>query len=171
MAYSKVIRRLCRGMKLPLFCVSCIDLKLKLKLKLKLIYDRRSVGQSVLVSGSHLEPMARFFSVLYWQLLVSCCGELSLTRGWICNLIVQLLLGLARAVTLGTNSRRTQTIFYCLIWHSPNLEGQVPVFMSPRNRVAQLYPPGTDYISVASYEMSGLWWRYSNRPPLELWCQ
>jgi hypothetical protein len=32
-----------------------------LKLKLKLIYDRRSVGQSVLVSGSHLEPMTRFF--------------------------------------------------------------------------------------------------------------
>jgi hypothetical protein len=33
-------------------------------LKLKLIYDRRSVGKSVLVSGSYLEPMTRFlFSV------------------------------------------------------------------------------------------------------------
>jgi hypothetical protein len=32
-------------------------------------------------------------------------------------------------------------IFYCLFyWDSPNLEGQVPVFISPRNRVAQLYP-------------------------------
>jgi hypothetical protein len=30
-------------------------------LKLKLIYDRRSVGQFVLVSGSRLEPMTRFF--------------------------------------------------------------------------------------------------------------
>jgi hypothetical protein len=31
--------------------------------------------------------------------------------------------------------------FYCLnIWGSPNQEGQVPVFISPRNRVAQLYP-------------------------------
>jgi hypothetical protein len=29
---------------------------LKLKLKLKLIYDRQSVGQSVLVSGAHLGP-------------------------------------------------------------------------------------------------------------------
>jgi hypothetical protein len=37
-------------------CVPCL-----LKLKLKLIYDRRSVGQAVLVSGSHLEPMTRFF--------------------------------------------------------------------------------------------------------------
>jgi hypothetical protein len=34
---------------------------LKLKLKLKLIYDRQSVGQSVLMSGSHLRPMTRFF--------------------------------------------------------------------------------------------------------------
>jgi hypothetical protein len=33
-------------------------------LKLKLIYDRQSVGQSVLVSGAHLGPLTRFlFSV------------------------------------------------------------------------------------------------------------
>jgi hypothetical protein len=31
----------------------------------------------------------------------------SLTRGWVCNLLVQLLLGLARAVTLGSKFRRT----------------------------------------------------------------
>jgi hypothetical protein len=31
----------------------------------------------------------------------------SLTRGRVCNLLVQLLLGLARAVTLGSKSRRT----------------------------------------------------------------
>jgi hypothetical protein len=90
--------------------------------KLELSYDLRSVGQSFLVPGSHLEPMIRFlFSV--WQLLVSCCGAPSLTRGCVCNLVVQLFLGLARAVTLRSKSRRTQTIFYCLIWDSPNLEG------------------------------------------------
>jgi hypothetical protein len=33
------------------------------------------------------------------------------------------------------------SIVYCLyFWNSPNQEGQVPVFISPRNRVAQLYP-------------------------------
>jgi hypothetical protein len=33
------------------------------------------------------------------------------------------------------------SIFYCIyFWDSPNLEGQIPVFISPRNRVAQLYP-------------------------------
>jgi hypothetical protein len=70
------------------------------ELKLKLNYDRQSVGHSVLVSGSHLELMTRFlFSV--WQLRVSCCAAPSLTRGCVCNLLVQLLLGLSRAVTLG----------------------------------------------------------------------
>jgi hypothetical protein len=33
------------------------------------------------------------------------------------------------------------SIFYCLyFWDSPNLDGQVPVFISPRNSAAQLYP-------------------------------
>jgi hypothetical protein len=33
------------------------------------------------------------------------------------------------------------TIFYCLRFeYSPKLEGQFPVFIFPRNRVAQLYP-------------------------------
>jgi hypothetical protein len=33
------------------------------------------------------------------------------------------------------------SIVYCLYFlDSPNQEGQVPVFISPRNRVAQLYP-------------------------------
>jgi hypothetical protein len=35
---------------------------------------------------------------------------------------------------------------------SPNLEGQVPLFISPRNRVAQLYPRALGSLSVASYD-------------------
>jgi hypothetical protein len=43
-------------------------------LKLKLSYNRWSVGQSVLLSGSPLEPMTRFlFSV--WHLWVSWYNE------------------------------------------------------------------------------------------------
>jgi hypothetical protein len=37
------------------------------------------------------------------------------------------------------------TIFYFLISDSPNLEGQVPVVIFPRNTVAQLYPPDTGF--------------------------
>jgi hypothetical protein len=50
---------------------------------------------------------------------------------------VQSLNGLSRAETV--------TILYCLIWDSLNLEGQIPLFISPRKRVAQLYPPGTGF--------------------------
>jgi hypothetical protein len=37
-------------------------------LKLKLIYDRQSVGQSVLVSGAHLEPVNNFSLSLKFSL-------------------------------------------------------------------------------------------------------
>jgi hypothetical protein len=47
-------------------------LKLKLKLKLKLIYDRQSVGQSVLMSGAHLGPVTNFSFSLKFPL--DSCG-------------------------------------------------------------------------------------------------
>jgi hypothetical protein len=43
------------------------------------------------------------------------------------------------------------------IWdyHCPNLEGQVPIFISPRNKVAQLYSKELGSIFVASYNSQG----------------
>jgi hypothetical protein len=38
-----------------------------------------------------------------------------------------------------------QYILLSQIWDSPNLEDQVPVFISPRNKVAQLYPQALGY--------------------------
>jgi hypothetical protein len=53
---------------------------------------------------------------------------------------------LASAVILGSKTHGTQWhILLSQIWDSPNLEGQVPVFISPRNRVAQLYSHVTPY--------------------------
>jgi hypothetical protein len=46
------------------------------------------------------------------------------------------------------------TTFYCLKFEiPPNLEGQVPIFISPRDRVVQLYPQALGSLSVASYEV------------------
>jgi hypothetical protein len=73
-------------------------------------------------------------------LLSGRTGAPSLTRGWVCNLLVQLLLGLARVVTLGSKSRRTHNHILLSDLRLPNLEGKVPIFISPRNGVAQLYP-------------------------------
>jgi hypothetical protein len=38
---------------------------------------------------------------------------------------------------------------------SPNLEGQVPVIISSRNRVAHFYPQSLGFLSVASYDSQG----------------
>jgi hypothetical protein len=55
--------------------------------------------------------------------------------------VIQLLLALASAVTLRSKSRRTHDhILPSQTRDSPNLEGQVTVFLSPRKRVARFYP-------------------------------
>jgi hypothetical protein len=77
-----------------------------------------------------------------------------LTREWVCRL--QLLLVLASAVILGSESRGTRDyILLSQIRDYPNQEGQVPVFISPRNRVAQLYPQALGSLFVASYDSQG----------------
>jgi hypothetical protein len=70
-----------------------------------------------------------------WSL---CRGASSLTRKRVCNLLVQLLLGFARAVTVGSKSNRTHNHILLSRLRPPNLDGQAPVFISPRNRVAQI---------------------------------
>jgi hypothetical protein len=55
----------------------------------------------------------------------------------------------------GPSHAEPETILYCIIWDSPNLEGQVPVFISPRNRVAQLNPRELGSLYVASCDSQG----------------
>jgi hypothetical protein len=52
-------------------------------------------------------------------------------------------------------SRRTHDILLFQIGNSPNLEGQVPVFVTPRNMVALLYPQVPGSLFVASYDSQG----------------
>jgi hypothetical protein len=75
--------------------------------------------------------------------LNTCCHSpyvtSCLTRGWVCRL--QLLPAFTSAVILGFESRGTHDhILLSQIRGFPNLEGQVPVFIFPMNRVSQLYP-------------------------------
>jgi hypothetical protein len=88
------------------------------------------------------------------QLQICWCEALSLTRERVCRL--QLLLVLASAVILGFESRGTHDhTLLSQIRDSPDLEGQVPVFISPRNRVVQLYPQALGSLSVTSYYSQG----------------
>jgi hypothetical protein len=105
-------------------------IKMFIVFTLKLNYDRQSVGQSVLVSGTHLEPATNFFFLLeifFRQLRVCCFVAPSLTRGWVCNLLS--MLALASAVP-----RDSRPYFI------------VPIIETPKTwkaRSPYLHPPGT----------------------------
>jgi hypothetical protein len=88
------------------------------------------------------------------KLRVCWCGTPSLMRGGVCRL--RLLLALARAVIFGSKPRGTRDhILLPQIQHSPNMEGQVPVFISPRNRVAQSFSRALGSLFVASDDSQG----------------
>jgi hypothetical protein len=64
-----------------------------------------------------------------------------------------LLLAFANAVIFGSESRgvRDHILLY-QIRDFPNLESQVPIFISPRNRMAELYPQALGSLFVVSYD-------------------
>jgi hypothetical protein len=75
---------------------------------------------------------------VYW------CWAFSLKRERVCRL--QLLLFLSSAVILKSESRGTRDhILLTQIWDFPNLEGQIPILISPMNMVARLYPQALGY--------------------------
>jgi hypothetical protein len=80
------------------------------------------------------------FEMSFRQLRVCYFVAPFLTRGRVCNLLYNCFRALPGQSLLGRSPAELTAIFYCLIWASPNLEGQVPVFISPRNRVAKLFP-------------------------------
>jgi hypothetical protein len=82
------------------------------KPKSKLSYGRWSVGQSVLVSGHHLGPETNFsltsMEHIFRHLRFTSCAAPSLTRGPVSHLYVQMLPGLASAVTLRSKTYRAR---------------------------------------------------------------
>jgi hypothetical protein len=95
-----------------------------------LYYDRRSVGQSVLVSSTHLGLMTRFLllSDICWcvdmgrplwredgSVVYNCCCLCHRSHSQVCV------------------PRGSWPHLLSQIWDSQNLEDQVPVFISPRN--------------------------------------
>jgi hypothetical protein len=113
----------------------------------QLLYDWRFTANQFVLVPSPLRLTARFFFQLN-TCAHSPYATSSLRRGWVCRL--QLPLVLASAVILRPESRGTNDhILLSQIRDSPNLEDQVPVFISPRNRVAHLYPKELGSLSVA----------------------
>jgi hypothetical protein len=99
--------------------------------------DGQSVSRSVCRRFKHPSGAYDQIFITVRQLRVCWRGALSLTRERVYRL--QLLLVLASAVILGSESCGTRNhILLSQIRDLHNLEGQAPVFISPRNSVAQL---------------------------------
>jgi hypothetical protein len=112
-------------------------------------------GQSACLGVKHPSGAQDQIFVTVRQLWVCWCGVPSLMRGWDCHL--QLLLALTSAVILGTKFHGTHDhILLSHIQDSPNMKGQVPIFISPRNKVAQLYPQALGFLFIVSYDLQGL---------------
>jgi hypothetical protein len=62
------------------------------------------------------------------------------------------------------NPAGLMTIFYCLRFETPNLEGQVPAYISGRNR-GPSYTPSHGFPFRRLLRLAGLRWRYSSPPP------
>jgi hypothetical protein len=99
----------------------------------------KTVGQSVNLSWCQApiwnsRTICLLLSLIICRRILIWCRAPSLTRSRVCSF--QFLLGIASTTILRSESHGLMTIFYCLyFWDSPNLEGQVPVIISPRNRV------------------------------------
>jgi hypothetical protein len=114
----------------------------------KLIYDRQSVGQSVLVSGAHLGPATNFsLSVKFPS--DSCrfviFVEHSLTRGRVCNLLYNCFWALPEQVTLRSKSRRTHGHILMSRQRLPQPGGPGPCIYILQEQCDPVIPPGTGF--------------------------
>jgi hypothetical protein len=108
--------------------------------------------QSVRVGAKPLETHDQYyFSTEHLQLWFLC----NILSDWRMGLSFTIAAGLRQRI-LGSASRGTHGhILLSHIRDSPNLKDQVPVFISPRIRVVQLYPQALGSIFFASYGSRG----------------
>jgi hypothetical protein len=115
---------------------------------------RQTVSRQGCLGVKHTSWVRDQISITVRELQVCWCRAPSLTKGWVCHL--QLLLVLTNAVILGSESRETHDhILLSQSRDSPNLDGQVLVVTSDRNRVAQLYHQALGSLFVAFYDSQG----------------
>jgi hypothetical protein len=128
---------------------SWIQLKSKTKWNLRLAVYRQSVRPGIRPLETHDQIF--FNSTLAVIVLIlhpSWWGYGSIVYNCCCPSTAQSFSGLSPT--------RPVTVLYCLKFETPpNLEGQVPVFISSRNRASRLYPRALGSLFVTSYDSLG----------------
>jgi hypothetical protein len=89
----------------------------------------------------------------------------SLTRRQVCNLLYKLFLGLARAITLGTKSRRIHGHILLSHLRLSQSGGPGPHIYIPQEQGGSVIPPVTGFPFCLLLRLAGLRWSYSNPPP------
>jgi hypothetical protein len=132
------------------------------KSKVKIML-RPTVSRRVCLGVKHPSGAKDQIIITVRQFRVCLCGAPTLRRGGVCRL--QLLLALASAVILSSESRRAHDrILLSQSRGSANLESQIPIFISTRSRVAQLYPQSTGFPFRRPLRLAGPRGIYSNPP-------
>jgi hypothetical protein len=81
------------------------------------------------------------------------------------NFTVQLLLGLARAVTLGVEVPQNSRPHFTVSFETPQPGGPGPSIYIPREQDGPVIPTGTGFHFCRLLRLAGLRWRYSNPSP------
>jgi hypothetical protein len=124
------------------------------RVEMRLIYDRRSVGQSVLLSGSHLEPKTRFFFLSNNCEFLDAGHPLWREDGSVIY-SYNCFWSLPEQSLSGPCPAELVTLFFCLIWDSPTWRARYPHLYPPRNRVDQSYPQTLGSLFIVSYDSQG----------------
>jgi hypothetical protein len=103
--------------------------------------DGQSVSQSVCLD---VEPTLGLVT-RYYFLSEGCCMKVAVLSLWCALSDERTSLQFAMQSLNGPSCTEPVTILDCLIWDSPNLKEQVPIFISLRNRVVQLYTRALGY--------------------------
>jgi hypothetical protein len=128
------------------------------KSKSKVCNDRRSVGQSILVSSPILGPRPEF----------CYCQTIAGLLMW--SALSDERTGQPFTISAGGRQRSHSRVrvqlahdhIYCLRFKTPPTWRNMPQYLSPKD---QVIPPGTGFPFHSLLRLAGLQWMYSNPPP------
>jgi hypothetical protein len=132
------------------------------KSKSKLFYDRQSVGQSILVSSTHLGPKTRFLLLSDSFRFVDVERLLSREAG---SIVYNCCWSSPAQLSSGPNPAGLTTVFYCLKFETPPILRARSPYLYFLGTEWPSYSPGIGFPFCRLLQLAGLRWRYSNPAP------